>query len=203
MHLDDPLLWQIRFRGIPHSTRTELQSRIPAREGSPLSEILLQRTIESVKAFNSHLEVFANRVYVPDPNFTPDFENVPLEWRDRAMALEAGRKFEPPPTGNAVTLEIYDPTMVPKRIQLEPAALESIEKVAPVRPAQSSESGSVQLTVVLSKRGTVIDIHPLAGPEPLLPPAIDAVSQWKYRPVLLNGLPVEVQTSVVVDFAPR
>jgi protein TonB len=46
----------------------------------------------------------------------------------------------------------------------------------------------------------VLEVDPLAGPDPLISSAVDAVRQWKYRPTLLNGRSVEVETTVDVPF---
>jgi protein TonB len=55
--------------------------------------------------------------------------------------------------------------------------------------------------VVIAKDGTVANIEVAAGPPLLAQAAIDAVRQWVYRPTLLNGVPVEVATTVEVNFA--
>ena len=70
------------------------------------------------------------------------------------------------------------------------------EKIAPVHPRGA---GVLHLSVVIGKDGSVIHVDPLDGPELLIGPAIDAVKQWKYRPTLLNGHPLEVLTSVDID----
>ena len=76
-------------------------------------------------------------------------------------------------------------------------------QVTPVYPAQAKQDhvqGSVQLQVVIDKRGHVEDISVLAGPEPLIQSAVDAVKQWTYKPTLLNGEPVRVMTTVTVNY---
>ena len=79
-----------------------------------------------------------------------------------------------------------------------------IEKTTPAAHVGKCEPASavVKLAIVIGKDGTVIDIDPLAGPEPLVSLAVDAVRRWKYKPATLNGHPIEVATAVDVAFPP-
>jgi periplasmic protein TonB len=61
--------------------------------------------------------------------------------------------------------------------------------------------GSVVLAAVVSKDGTIKNLHALSGHPMLIPAAIDAVSQWRYRPYILNGEPIEVETQITVNFS--
>jgi TonB family protein len=78
-----------------------------------------------------------------------------------------------------------------------------ITKVAPVYPPlarQAHIQASVVLKVLISKSGDVEKIQLFSGHPMLAPAAIEAVKQWKYKPYLLNGDPVEVSTTVTVNF---
>jgi len=78
-----------------------------------------------------------------------------------------------------------------------------VYKVVPKYPAIPLAihlSGRVVLQATISKNGTIENLHVVSGPPMLQQAAIDAVSQWRYRPYLLNGDPVEVETTVNVDF---
>ncbi|MBS1839954.1 MAG: TonB family protein [Acidobacteria bacterium] len=79
-----------------------------------------------------------------------------------------------------------------------------IKKVNPVYPPlarQTKIQGTVQLHVVLSKDGSVQQLEALSGHPLLMQSAIDAVRQWKYQPTLLNGEPVEVDTTIDVIYS--
>jgi protein TonB len=65
---------------------------------------------------------------------------------------------------------------------------------------QARIEGDVQLEAVIDTAGTVTELRALSGPESLIPPALDAVKQWKYKPVVQNGKPVTVQTYITVQF---
>jgi protein TonB len=60
--------------------------------------------------------------------------------------------------------------------------------------------GQVVLAAVISKAGTIENLRVLSGHPLLVPAAIDAVSQWRYRPYILNDEPVEVETQITVNF---
>lgn len=70
----------------------------------------------------------------------------------------------------------------------------------PPQAKQAHIRGTVLLRVAISKEGQIADIRLISGPKELAPAAIDAVQQWRYRPYLLMGDPVEVETEVSVKF---
>jgi periplasmic protein TonB len=61
-------------------------------------------------------------------------------------------------------------------------------------------SGAVVLHAVIAKDGTIEQLEYVSGPPMLVKSAMDAVRQWRYKPYLLNGDPVEVETTIDVDF---
>jgi protein TonB len=60
--------------------------------------------------------------------------------------------------------------------------------------------GTVRLNVDISADGKVKDISVVSGPQELVQSAVDAVTQWVYAPTLLNNEPVEVTTTVDVNY---
>jgi protein TonB len=56
------------------------------------------------------------------------------------------------------------------------------------------------LQATISREGTIENLRAVSGPPLLQQAAIDAVKQWRYRPYLLNGEPVEVETTINVEF---
>jgi protein TonB len=78
-----------------------------------------------------------------------------------------------------------------------------IKKVAPTYPQSALRlriEGTVQLLATVSKEGSITHVKVLSGDSQLTRAASDAVKQWKYKPYLLNGEPVEIQTQVTVNF---
>ena len=61
--------------------------------------------------------------------------------------------------------------------------------------------GPVVLAAVIGKDGAIRNLRVVSTASPLLnQSALDAVKQWKYRPYILNGEPVEVDTTITVNF---
>jgi protein TonB len=56
------------------------------------------------------------------------------------------------------------------------------------------------LHALIAKDGTVQQLEVMSGHPLLVQAALDAVKQWRYRPTLLNGEPVEVDTTIDVIF---
>jgi len=78
-----------------------------------------------------------------------------------------------------------------------------IKKVQPVYPRNALTmhmEGAVELTATISKTGTITAVKVISGEQLLTKAAVDAVKQWKYKPYLLNGEPVEIQTQVTINF---
>jgi len=80
----------------------------------------------------------------------------------------------------------------------------SLSKIDPVYPAEAKEKhvqGAVIMHATISKTGTMENLTVISGPEELRQSAIDAVSKWTYKPYLLNGQPMEVETSITVNYS--
>jgi periplasmic protein TonB len=78
-----------------------------------------------------------------------------------------------------------------------------VRKVNPNYPPlarQARIQGQVILQAEISKTGDIQNLRLISGHPMLAPAAIEAVKQWKYKPYLLNGEPVEVETTVQVNF---
>jgi TonB family protein len=84
-------------------------------------------------------------------------------------------------------------------------SLSPIIRVGAVYPAEARAqgvAGDVGLLATLDPQGNVTHAEALTGPELLRQPAIDAVQQWKFRPVLRDGQPVIALTNPYIFFNP-
>jgi len=93
----------------------------------------------------------------------------------------------------------------PKKVRISAGVAEGliVKKVEPVYPEMARIAriqGRVVLSVLLSTGGRIENIKAISGHPILIQAAIDAVRQWQYRPFLLNGQPVEVDTIAEVRF---
>jgi TonB family protein len=162
----------ITIVGLSEQAGNELLSRLPVHEGDVSSAESLQRITQVVRDFDEHLST----------RIQPGTDGVTIQ----IVAPGA----EPP---------------APQRIKVggNVQAVMVVTKVTPVYPELAKSArveGVVHLAVIIAKDGTVQEIHSLGGPALLIMSAMDAVKQWVYRPTLLNGQPVQVETTIDVNF---
>lgn len=100
-------------------------------------------------------------------------------------------------------------TLVPERPAPGPVRLSRMEpgslthNVLPLYPPparQAGIEGVVVLHAFISREGTIESLQVVSGHPFLARAALDAVRQWRYRPYVLNGQPVEVETQITVNF---
>jgi TonB family protein len=92
----------------------------------------------------------------------------------------------------------------PLSLEKDLIAGELIYTVKPVYPREAKRKGiqgNVVLSAVIGKDGTVQKLNAVTGPRELIDAAIAAVQQWKYKPYMLKGEPVEVDTTITVKFS--
>lgn len=97
------------------------------------------------------------------------------------------------------------PPKPPARVRIggavENASL--VRRVDPTYPQiakMAHQQGTVLLHAVIGKDGSVQELQYISGPAMLMQSAMSAVKQWKYKPLLLNGDPTEVETEISVIF---
>ena len=96
----------------------------------------------------------------------------------------------------------------PPRVRVSPGVSKGllvyrIEPAYPPLARQAHIQGVVLLTAVIGKDGNIQNLQVVSGHPMLAPAAIQAVQQWRYKPFLLNGQPLEVETAVTVTFSLR
>jgi protein TonB len=106
----------------------------------------------------------------------------------------------PPPPPPPVTKKIP-----PAPVHVSSGIVESnlIHRVQPAYPALARSArvqGVVEFTAVISKQGTIENLQLVRGHPLLVTAAREAILQWRYRPTILNGGPIEVITSILVNF---
>jgi periplasmic protein TonB len=93
----------------------------------------------------------------------------------------------------------------PQRVRVSQGVTQGllIKRIQPAYPPlarQARIQGTVLLQAEISKSGDIENLRLISGHPMLAPSAIEAVKQWKYRPYILNGEPVEVETQITVNF---
>jgi protein TonB len=94
----------------------------------------------------------------------------------------------------------------PQRVRVSQGVSQGllIRRVQPNYPPLAKQAriqGQVVLQAEISKDGTIQNLQLISGHPMLAPAAIEAVKQWRYKPYLLNGEPVAVETTVLVNFS--
>jgi len=96
--------------------------------------------------------------------------------------------------------------VTPQRVRISQGVtkgllIHRVEPVYPVLARTARVQGEVVLTAIISTTGEIENLQLVSGHPMLVPEAISAVRQWRYKPYLLNGQPVEVETTITVIFA--
>jgi protein TonB len=150
--------------------------------------------------------------HIAAPRFVPkhvyrDAGGPPVEYTEPGDASESADKAlidlfnSPLPPAPPVSSARENKAPIPVGGSVEAASL--IHRVVPQYPEiarLTHVSGTIVLRAIIGKDGTVQELSYVSGPALLIKPAMDAVRQWSYRPTLLNGKPVEVETTIDVVF---
>ena len=98
--------------------------------------------------------------------------------------------LKPPPPAKPVRISVMNEGLL-------------IHKVTPEYPSIARiahQQGTVLLHAIIGRDGTIQQLRAISGPPMLIGAAIQAVQQWRYRPYILNGQSVEVETQITVNF---
>lgn len=104
----------------------------------------------------------------------------------------------PPPTKKPV---------MPQFIAIDGHALamnrvHAVTPIYPLRAKKAGIQGTVILEALIGKDGKVKKLRYVSGPSRLVKATVEAVCQWRYKPILLNGKPLEVDSEISVTYAP-
>lgn len=120
------------------------------------------------------------------------------DFRRKAVKMPAS-----PPDSPGSAKPANSPAVQKIRVSAGVAEGQLLHKVDPVYPPEAMRKGiqgNVLLQATIAKDGLMKDVKLISGPPELADAAVGAVQQWRYRPYLLQGSPVEVETTVKVTF---
>jgi TonB family protein len=169
----------IRVTGLSEQATSELLASLPLHEGDELTNDAMRKASQAVTAFDEHLSM--------------RWQNLRTDGTT-SLVISA-------PAAPAVATAVGVPGQIKVGGNVQGAMI--VSKTPPIYPELAKAArveGVVHLAVILAKDGTVQEIHSLGGPALLIQAAMDAVKQWVYKPTLLNGQPVTVETTVDVNF---
>ena len=142
------------------------------------------------------IEVEKDQATAPDVAQNTQDNGMPGGTGDVLGGIAGNGPVMPPPPKPAA------PQRVTVGGQVQAAKL--INKTAPQYPEVAKAAhvaGTVVLRAVISKNGSIEQLELVSGPPLLAKSAMDAVTQWRYQPTVLNGQPVEVDTTIDVVFS--
>lgn len=168
--------------GLSDTARDELLAQLPVHAGDAWSQELASKAVQAARAFDEHLS--ARAAYLPDGNMELRITTQPA-----AAAAPPPPNFPVPPGalkvgGNVEAANLINP----------------VRPVYPPLAKMARQQGTVKFQATIGKDGMVEDLVLISGPPLLVQAAMDAVKQWTYRPTMLNGAPVEVVTTIDVNF---
>lgn len=177
---------------IPAAPVSKVQTRSVVRQFNP--QRLVAPTVIPNR-INNIQEIAAPEMGVPGSNGEPGTPNSLV-----GTLLSAAAAYSPPPPTTAKS----KPASRPMRVGGVVAEANLIRRVQPVYPPLAKSArvqGSVEFAATITKEGNIENLQVIHGHPLLINAAKEAVLQWKYRPTLLNGQPVEVLTDITVNFA--
>jgi TonB family protein len=180
----------INIGGLSDQQEAELLALLPVHVGDAYTPDVLDKVIAAVHAYDEHLRVaigslspteFALQISTPDTPPPPFFVPPP-----------------PPPPQPSVPGAIGV-------ARIGSAVMQSkiVSQAAPVYPPLARAArvqGTIVFDATIGVDGRVMNLRLISGPPLLVQAAMTVVQQWVYQPTLLNGKPVEVNTSIEVNF---
>ncbi|HVX65405.1 MAG TPA: TonB family protein [Bryobacteraceae bacterium] len=138
----------------------------------------------------------------PPPNFTRPVV-VSRQTETSPLRLPEPARTQAPLLTPAPKAPSTEPAPPPRQSDVRPAVLvQRVEPVFPPAARSRSITGTVVLSALIGKDGRLRNVRAIDGPPLFRPAAEAAVRQWKYRPTLLNGQPIENEIRIQVQFMP-
>jgi TonB family protein len=170
--------------GLSDSARQQLLAQLPVHVGDTYSRDVLLQVTEAAHQFDEHLTVQGSSGSVAGMY---------------AIRIDT-------PESHGVTTVTTTPRPIPPGAQrvggnVMAASLISAERpVYPPLAKMARQQGTVKFEATIGKDGKMEDLLVVSGPPLLIPAAMQAVKNWVYKPTVLNGAPVEVVTTIDVNF---
>jgi TonB family protein len=188
------------------------------KDGTPTSLRVVGNSATNVDLAKAAVDAVKQWQYTPtlvngEPVEVVTTVNINFALPQASTSVTAPPPPPPPPPPPAPSLDAPIPPPpppapdgAPQRIRQGGAVQQAnlISKVQPVYPTEAKQAriqGVVILETLIGKDGKVMSVRVISGHPLLQQSAVDAVSQWLYKPTFLNGQPVEVVTTTTVNFS--
>jgi periplasmic protein TonB len=172
-------------------------SAASVRATRPVARFMSEGVLRAPRAIPSAIEIFAEPALPPEP---PGSNGDGFE-----SANTLGNALGSIGSGSNVPAPPPPPKPAQNRVKLGGQVAEArltsrVQPIYPVLARQAGITGVVVLHAIIAKDGSVSQLEIVSGHPLLVQAALDAVRQWRYQPEVLNGDPVEVDTTITVNF---
>jgi TonB family protein len=171
--------------------------------GAPAAAVHDRKPVKTPeKAVEAPLTASAQRTALPplQVEVVAGNRHISVPARSNAIHLDVGAEAASSTAKTAAS----DVVSAADRVQLSPQTAQSVRvSVPPNYPLlarQMKVQGAVNLQALISREGTIQELQILSGPSILAAAAREAVRQWRFKPYLQNGQPVETQARITVNF---
>ncbi len=174
---------QIDIQGLPEASKQELAASLPVHAGDTMTAEAALKLPLAARKFDEHLNMTLQGQGNDGVSITLSLQNLTQTTINPQAAA--------PAVPNAV------------RVGGNVAQANLVKQEKPIYPPLAKAArvqGTVQFEVMIDKEGRVSNLRLLSGPPLLVQAAMQAVQQWVYRPTLLNGNPVDVVTTIDINF---
>jgi TonB family protein len=171
----------LTISGLSPQRREELLAALPVKEGGSMDTEEMSKFLVAMRSFDEHLNLRSTRLSPSEVALT---------------ILPEGTPLSPSPSPSTYT-------GTAQRIGANVMQQSLISQPKPVYPPLAKAArvqGTVTFEAVIDVDGRIMNLHLVSGPPLLVQAAMQAVQQWVYKPTLLNGNPVQVVTTIDVNF---
>jgi len=172
-------------------------SATAVRVARPIARFMSEGVLRAPRTIPTAIEIFAEPALPPEPGGADGngFQSA----NALGNALDSIRRSSNAPTPPP------PPQPAQSRVKLGGQVAEArltnrVQPIYPVLARQAGITGVVVLHAIIAKDGSVSQLEIVSGHPLFVQAALDAVRQWRYQPEVLNGDPVEVDTTITVDF---
>jgi TonB family protein len=178
---------RIDVTGLSDTATAGLLAQLPVHAGDPFTSDTLTRAAEAARQFDSHLTV----------GMITGTSGANVMTIRPQGAVQAVISTAPPapnlavPAGAAVVASNVEASNL----------INSVTPMYPPLAKMARQQGTVKFQATIGKDGTMQNLMLISGPPLLVQSAMDAVKKWTYKPMVLNGAPVQVVTTIDVNFS--
>lgn len=186
-----PVVKDIVFVGVDPAVQDQIRNALPIHPGDTINPQAYVAAVNALQRIDEHLMLAPINIRKADGSTS----QANLQIRVRP---DTNPSLPPPPPAVST-----DGKPLPLRVGGNVQSANLVTKVTPVYPAEAKQAhiqGTVRFNATIGTDGKMKDLTAVEGDPLLAEAAMKAVWQWVYRPTLLNGQPVEVQTQIDVNF---